>query len=68
MFREDVMEEIVYFAGAIIGLAKCIPCGPTPVDETWVVSDYSITEYIETDKLPDEDYDVQGGRCDLPLV
>jgi hypothetical protein len=63
--------EIVYFEGAIIGLAQRIPCKVRAIraaaDENWTDSDHAIIEDTKTDKLPDGDYDLQIDGRQLPL-
>jgi hypothetical protein len=58
-----MISEIVYFDGAIIGLAQRMPCRVsafrTTAGENWTDSEHAIVEDSKTDKLPDGDYDVQ---------
>jgi hypothetical protein len=57
------MMEIIYFDGAIVGLAQRIPCKVsafrTTENENWTDSDHAIVDDAKTDTLPDGDYDVQ---------
>jgi hypothetical protein len=55
--------EIIYFDGAIVGLAQRIPCRVSAfrmtTHESWTDSEHTIVEDAKTDTLPDGDYDVQ---------
>jgi hypothetical protein len=61
--EEGCPMEVVYFEGAIIGLAQRIPCKVSAfrmtTDENWTDSEHAIVEDANTDVLPDGDYDVQ---------
>jgi hypothetical protein len=63
--------EIVYFEGAIIGLAQRMPCRVRALrattDENWTDSGHAIIEDTKTDKLPDGDYDLQIDGRRLPF-
>jgi hypothetical protein len=57
------MMEIIYFDGALIGLAKRMACKVravrTTADGNWTDSEHAIIEDTTTDGLPDGDYDLQ---------
>jgi hypothetical protein len=57
------MTEVVYFEGAIVGLAQRIPCRVSALrittEENWTDSEHAIVEDAKTDRLPDGDYDLQ---------
>jgi hypothetical protein len=63
--------EVVYFEGAIVGLAQRIPCRVSAfritTGENWTDSEHAIVEDAKTDTLPDCLASAETGESVLPL-